>query len=215
MSMTDRAAILIDGEWFKKVLQDRDSCKQIPAAFDISKALNPLFRDNRWPEMLRLYRIFYYTAPPYSKLVVNPLNGETTSYAQTPEFMQNESLIADLKLKSNFAVRLGELANRGWKLKHRIVSKPLQKGVQRHISASDIRPNLVQKGIDVMMAIDMVTLALKRLVGVVVIITGDGDLVPALKLARVEGLRVILVKPKGNVVIAKELFTHSDLVVEI
>ncbi|MDE3000301.1 MAG: NYN domain-containing protein [Gemmatimonadota bacterium] len=73
----------------------------------------------------------------------------------------------------------------------------------------------MQKGIDVMMAIDMVTLSLKRLVGAVVIITGDGDLVPALKLARVEGLRVFLVKPKGDVQIAKELFVHADLVIEI
>ncbi|MCY3763795.1 MAG: NYN domain-containing protein [Gemmatimonadetes bacterium] len=137
------------------------------------------------------------------------------TYRETTEFKQNEALIADLKLQPNFAVRLGELANRGWRLRHRVLGKLPQKDTQRYISASDIRPNLVQKGIDVMMAIDMVTLSLKRLVGAVVIITGDGDLVPALKLARVEGLRVLLVKPKGDVQIAKELFVHADLVIEI
>ena len=213
--MTNRVAILIDGEWFKKVLQDRDPQRQIPTALDIRKALEPIFQDTHWSEDFRPYRIFYYTALPYAKTVTNPINGTAVTYRQTTEFKQNEALIADLKLQPNFAVRLGELANRGWRLRHRVLGKLPQKGTQRYICASDIRPNLVQKGIDVMMAIDMVTLSLKRLVGAVVIITGDGDLVPALKLARVEGLRVLLVKPKGDVQIANELFVHADLVIEI
>ncbi|MDE3000300.1 MAG: hypothetical protein OXU79_14595 [Gemmatimonadota bacterium] len=105
--MTDRVAILIDGEWFKKVLQDRDPQRQIPTALDIRNALEPIFQDTNWSEDFRPYRIFYYTAPPYAKTVTNPLNGTAVTYRQTTEFKQNETLIEDLKLQPNFAVRLG------------------------------------------------------------------------------------------------------------
>ncbi len=49
-----------------------------------------------------------------------------------------------------------------------------------------------QKGVDIKFGIDIASLAYKRLVERVVLITGDADFVPAAKLARREGLDVVL-----------------------
>ena len=57
--------------------------------------------------------------------------------------------------------------------------------------------------------LDIASLALKRLVTLIVIVTGDSDLVPAMKLARREGLRVYL-DSLGNRQIRPELKKHAD-----
>ena len=59
--------------------------------------------------------------------------------------------------------------------------------------------------------LDMASLALKRLVSTVVIVTGDSDLVPAMKFARREGLRVYL-DTLGSRHIRPELKLHADRV---
>lgn len=60
-----------------------------------------------------------------------------------------------------------------------------------------------------MIGIDMTSLALKRLVSTVVIASGDSDLVPAMKLARTEGLRVYLaIFQKSR--ISRDLRIHND-----
>ena len=56
--------------------------------------------------------------------------------------------------------------------------------------------------------IDMVSLALKKLVNRIVLITGDSDFVPASKLARREGVDVVL-DPLWNHISA-DLHEHID-----
>jgi uncharacterized LabA/DUF88 family protein len=56
--------------------------------------------------------------------------------------------------------------------------------------------------------LDIASLALKRLVSTIVVVSGDSDLVPAMKLARREGLRVYL-DPLGFHV-RPELKIHAD-----
>jgi uncharacterized LabA/DUF88 family protein len=55
--------------------------------------------------------------------------------------------------------------------------------------------------------------ALKRLVSTIVIVTGDGDLVPAMRLARREGLRVYL-DTIGQSHVRPELKKHADRVMD-
>lgn len=59
--------------------------------------------------------------------------------------------------------------------------------------------------------LDIATLALKRLVTDVVVVTGDLDMMPALKLARREGLRVYLhmMGARGR----SQLRAHADQVI--
>lgn len=50
---------------------------------------------------------------------------------------------------------------------------------------------------DIKIGIDIASLSIKRLVEKIVLITGDSDFIPAIKLARTEGAQVVL-DPMGN-----------------
>jgi uncharacterized LabA/DUF88 family protein len=59
---------------------------------------------------------------------------------------------------------------------------------------SDMVPNLQQKGVDMRIGMDVAALAIKRLVERIILFSGDTDMIPAMKLARREGLQVFVVK---------------------
>ncbi|GAA8268576.1 hypothetical protein HpDR19_12040 [Helicobacter pylori] len=65
-----------------------------------------------------------------------------------------------------------------------------------------------QKGVDIKIGLDIATLALKKLVQKIVLISGDSDFVPASKLARVEGI-IFTLDPMGNP-IREDLEEHID-----
>ena len=61
--------------------------------------------------------------------------------------------------------------------------------------------------------LDLAALALKRLVTTVVIVTGDADMIPAMKFARREGLRVGLCR-LGFSGIRRALRAHADFILD-
>jgi uncharacterized LabA/DUF88 family protein len=89
---------------------------------------------------------------------------------------------------------MGELADRRrWKLRPEATRRLLTKSMTPdQLMESDVAYDTEQKGVDVKLALDIATLAYKRRVDRIVLITGDSDFVPAAKLARREGLDVIL-----------------------
>jgi len=78
------------------------------------------------------------------------------------------------------------------------------------IRASDLVPDLRQKGVDLRMGLDIARLSLRRLVDVIAVVTGDSDLVPAFRFARREGIRVYLDHLGAPVM--RDLKAHTDLV---
>lgn len=60
--------------------------------------------------------------------------------------------------------------------------------------------------------LDIATLTIKRQVAVVVLVTGDSDLVPAMKLARREGAQLILITLGQK--LKEAMYDHADVVVE-
>ncbi len=61
--------------------------------------------------------------------------------------------------------------------------------------------------------IDVATLTLKRIVDRVILVSGDTDMIPAMKLARREGVQVVLVEvlsPQGKA-LSKHLDEDTDL----
>ena len=62
------------------------------------------------------------------------------------------------------------------------------------------------------LGIDVATLALKEQVERIIVISGDTDMVPALKLARREGVQVILTILQGWVNLSRDLIEDADLV---
>jgi uncharacterized LabA/DUF88 family protein len=72
--------------------------------------------------------------------------------------------------------------------------------------------SLEQKGVDMRLGIDVATLALKKQVERIIVISGDTDKIPAIKLARREGVQVVLVALQNGAGINKHLIEDSDLV---
>ena len=205
MSFPDRYAILLDGEWLKKTIQHRAK-GQFPSHTDILNEVGALQAHGDLAG-LAIYRVFYYTADPLTSRATNPISKVETNFASTSQHSQNLSLINMLENQPDFAVRRGQLVLQGWKIRPMAI-QALSAGTKSTVTGADLKPNINQKGVDMMIGLDMASLAIKRLVSTVVVVSGDSDLVPAMKLARTEGLRVYLATLGEQV--RPELKIHAD-----
>lgn len=77
------------------------------------------------------------------------------------------------------------------------------------LSNDDVSLDLRQKGVDMRIGLDIASLALKRFVNTIVLVSGDSDFVPAAKLARREGMQFIL-DPLWQPRKLDALFEHID-----
>ena len=210
----ERLAILIDGEFMRLRLRDRLGTP--PQAGDIvgqvSGILNRI-RDRRDPGTIQLYRAFFYTAGPSSQAKQHPLTGQTVTFADRESHRENRWLIEHLEREEHMAVRRGELVFRGWGLKQSVVHRQMRNPGKEPppLAPSDLQPRFEQKGVDMRIGLDIASLALKRLVTDVAVVTRDSDMVPAFKLARREGLRIHL--DRLGVGRCEQLCIHSDTVI--
>lgn len=78
------------------------------------------------------------------------------------------------------------------------------------LTENDVRPLIKQKSVDMKMGIDLALIATKRLADLLIVIAGDSDIVPALKLARREGMQVGLDPLRNH--IRPELSEHVDFI---
>lgn len=157
-----------------------------------------------------LYRIFVYDCKPLGKKAHFPISGKSIDFSRTPVYRFRNELHRELVCKRKVALRLGELLEDSrWIIKPEPLARLLKKQVTiDQLNDSDLRYDVTQKGVDIKFGIDIASLAYKRLVEKIVLITGDSDFVPAAKLARREGLDVVL-DPLWNH-IAESLHEHID-----
>ena len=157
-----------------------------------------------------LYRILVYDCRPFAKKVHNPISGHSIDFSRSDEAKFRNALATELKQKRKLALRLGDLQDgKRWVFHSRVVKDLLagQTEVSK-LTEDDVYYDLKQKGVDIKIGIDITSLALKKLADRVVLITGDADFVPASKLARREGIDVVL-DPLWNPISA-DLHEHID-----
>lgn len=152
-----------------------------------------------------LYRVYYYDAPPFSKTKNRPLNGGPHTFASDPLTIHNKRLLQELKTLEYFALRMGEVRFRGWELDQKRLPN---EQVEHQITADDFRPSLQQKGVDMRIGLDIASLALKKQVDMLVLVTGDADFVPPMKFARREGVQFVVVTLGHSV--HQDLLEHAD-----
>lgn len=111
-----------------------------------------------------LLRVYYYHCEPYRSSPPTP--EESRRFAGAQRFFNA------LNSKTFFEVRLGRLASRGTRADGSIV--------------------LEQKQVDILMAIDIVRLSMRRSITHAILVTGDSDFIPAIQIARDEGIQVAL-----------------------
>lgn len=158
-----------------------------------------------------LYRIFVYDCPPLTKRVHNPVTGRAIDYSTSAQAVFRQAFHAELRRARKVALRLGYLDgnNAKWVL-HPPVTKKLLRGeiqvddLQEHDVFYDVR----QKSVDMKIGLDIASLAFKRQVDQIVLISGDSDFVPAAKLARREGIDFVLDAMWSN--IREDLHEHID-----
>lgn len=187
MLQGERFALLIDGGFATKVLK-RKLCR-FPTADDIEDLCARIGAGERL-QSAQLFRAYFYDCEPLAGKATNPLDGQQTNLANTQVAREHHTLLDSLRTRPDFAVRTGELVFRDWKLGQNAL-RSLRNG-PRAIEARDLVPNIKQKGVDLRIGIDLASLAYKRIVNTVVLVSGDSDLIPAMKMARIEGLRVYL-----------------------
>jgi uncharacterized LabA/DUF88 family protein len=204
--MNARYVVLLDGGFVTKRL--RRQLGRFPSASDVMELCARIATHPALAGRERL-RIHFYDAPPADSRIVNPFDGHTLDLAATSLFREASSLHDTLALMPDMALRMGEVAVRGWRLDPGIV-KSLAKS-PRPVGPEDLVPDIEQKGVDLRIGLDIARLSLGRLVDTIVVVSADSDLVPAFRFARREGVRVLL-DPLGANFARRELLVHADRV---
>lgn len=192
-----KMAILIDGGFFLKRLNFLCKPEYRNNVEYITKMIQILCTEHANRQGQQIYRIFFYDCPPLEKGLHNPLSKKFIKFNQTPLCQFKMMLFEKLRNMRKTALRLGRInldTNNSWQIKPETV-KDLLSG-KRDISSlnpdTDILPSVRQKQVDMKIGIDIASMVLKHQVDTIVLVAGDGDFVPASKLARREGVDFIL-----------------------
>jgi|BioPla2DNA2_1021312.scaffolds.fasta_scaffold06584_3 uncharacterized LabA/DUF88 family protein len=205
-----KVAVLVDGGYFIKRYNVLYNTKKNKTPIDIVQDLYYIAHSHVGNNNY-LYRIFFYDCEPFAKKVHNPISKKCIDFSKTPEAERQRQIFEELKRKRKVALRLGTLKDcRSWNIYPSILKKLLSKEITiDKITEKDVYYSLRQKGIDMKIAVDITSLALKRFVDKIVLIAGDSDFVPAAKLARREGIDFVL-DPMHSNHIESSLYEHID-----
>jgi uncharacterized LabA/DUF88 family protein len=204
-----KIALLIDGEWFRRRLEEslKDRLPHgVTAEVMYKNALLSLAPDEE------LFRLFYYDCPPYDGVDKNPIDRSVQDFKGQPKFQARQRFLNEFKAKDYVAMRLGVAKQRGWTLTESYIKKAIS-GKHQPLCPTDVLLSVEQKGVDMRIGIDVATLSLKRIVDRIILVSGDLDMVPALKIARREGVQVVLVQVAAP--LSKLLDEDADLVRKI
>lgn len=208
--LSTNTAILVDGGFYRRrsqaVLGDKTPEDRAIELSAYCKRHTKLHGEN-----CNLYRIFYYDCPPSSKKVFHPFFQKQIDLAKTDLYKWTLDFYDELKKKRKFALRMGKLADEQalYSIRPDIVKKLCRNAINfSDLTENDFFLNVEQKGVDMRIGLDIASMAYKKQVNQIVLISGDSDFVPAAKLARREGIDFIL-DPLGSP-IKPDLFEHID-----
>ena len=209
--MEIRTAILIDGAFYRKrayhIYGDKPPANRADELeYYCKRHIKEEKNDN-----CSLYRVFYYDCPPMDKKVYHPFLKKQIDFSKTDDFKWATSFFKELSHKRKFALRLGRLAEEQALYNLRpSVTKKLMNGTLslEALTEKDFALDVKQKGVDMRIGIDISSLAFKKQVDRIILISGDSDFVPAAKQARREGIDFILDPMRTP--IKEDLFIHID-----
>lgn len=159
----------------------------------------------------RLYRIFFYDCPPLQNKVFHPFLQKQIDMSKSERSQWRLALHDELKRKRKVALRLGRIddVNVSWRISYPKIKKLCSGAIKwSDLTEKDFSMDVKQKGVDMRIGIDITSLALKKQVTQIVLISGDSDFVPAAKFARREGIDFILDPMWAP--IKDDLYEHID-----
>lgn len=215
--MQPRVAVLIDLAFF--IHQYRSTGRASDAA-SLATALHqgalrtqgssrPNGRNNETRH--ELFRVYCYDARPLTGRMDNPVSGRTIDFADTEVARFRAALHDELKRKRKVALRLGSLApaQPQWIMRPQATGDLIEgRRPVNAIEEDDVALDARRRGVELRLAMDVSSLALKGQVHRLVLVTGDAEVTPLAKLARREGIDVVL-DPMG-VPVSPEMAEHVD-----
>lgn len=214
-------AIVIDGAYFLRRFRHSFPSLDPKSASDICMGVNALayhyvfmrpepFPTGQRQESPHLYRIFFYDCPPLEKRLQRPISRKAYNLKDTEEAVLRRQIHEALVGLRKVALRLGRLNDSfsGWRPKPESVKRWIEMPEIFQPTDDDFEVDVIQKGVDMRLGLDIASMAFKKQVDQIVIVAGDADFVPVTKLARREGIDVILDPMWGNA--AKDLLSNVD-----
>lgn len=132
-----------------------------------------------------LHKVLYYDCRPYKFNEEEILNtGYDDLYLE-----KNNKLLDALARQEQYAVRLGTL-------------KYLGKNDKGY-------PLFVQKGVDIRIALDIARIIMVGKIDKIIMITGDTDLIPAMKMARIHDIQVVIINIEY---LSDEIYAYADFI---
>lgn len=166
--------------------------------------------NNLLAESRDFYRIFFYDCPPLTKRMHTPLGRKSVDFGKSPEAIFRKKLHDEILKLRKVALRLGRLNETSkWRLTESATARLIENPTSFQPTDDDFEIDTKQKGVDMRLGLDVASLSFKNQVDQIVIVAADADYVPAAKLARREGIDVILDR-MGDHRAAPDLLEHVD-----
>lgn len=222
-------AVVIDGAYFLRRFRHtfpnlnpnspEDICRGVSGIADYHLAARlgpvPTLRAIEAREFLpvespHLYRIFFYDCPPLTKRLHFPISKKSHNLSKTPEALLRLAIHEQLASVRKVALRLGRLNENvsSWRPRPEAVKRWLEEPGQFQPRDDDFEIDVVQKGVDMRLGLDIASMAFKRQVDQIVLVAADADFVPVAKMARREGIDVVLDPMWGSP--SRDLIQHVD-----
>ena len=184
-------AILIDGGFFLKRYK---SCYGTYPSDPKQVSKNMYEMALKHVENVSLYRILYYDCPPLENGSTNPISKKYIDFGKSLEAKFRNEFFDELKKLRKVAIRLGYLkSSKTWTISPEKTKDLINRACSiEDIQENDVKYDIKQKGVDIKIGLDIASLAYKRLVDRIILVSGDADFVSAAKLARREGIDFIL-----------------------
>jgi len=192
-------AVIIDGGFVRKTFQKYFKNHSLPTANQIIELSKRILNDDE-----ELFRIYYYDCPPFEKELKKPISKEI--FINDAIIRAGKEYINELKIKGNLAYRRGELKFGGWVLKNKKIEEIIING--RVPIDDDFRPLFKQKRIDMKIGLDIAWLAIRKIVERIILVAGDSDFIPAMKLARIEGVQITVAPLRNQINL--DMREHAD-----
>ena len=190
-----KVAVLIDWENLRKTLDKAIKKYKIRKEYfsynDIDKLLK--FIISFVEDYEAIYRIFFYLSPPVESA---EWKGETYSIKDKSQYgkvyRNSIKFIENLRVKDYISIRKGKLEFRGYD--------------------QNQNPIFQQKQVDMLIGLDIAHLSYLKLVDRILLFSLDTDLIPAVKIARIQGIQVIISSFPDVRNAHYDLQEHSDFV---
>jgi len=220
--MKKQVALLVDAEWFRKMLTPA-LFPRTPATGSTPAVPRPAITAEQFyrnacasldPANEELFRFFCYDCEPFDKPQRNPVDRSWIRFGRGhPVYEERMKFFQEIGALPYVALRRGAIKGRGWEIKEAVSNQMLASPhAPAPLAAMDLKYGMEQKGVDMRIGMDFATLSLKRLVDRIILVSGDTDMVPAIKLARREGIQVGVVQVGTHGRLAPTLIEDADFV---